>query len=156
MEKFNRTIRGYDPDEVNAFLDNIINQVEGIISEMRKKDDLIKEKDAVINGFDDEKKELIDKVEHYTRMESTLNQAILMAQKTSEQMKSAAIREGEILVSEAKGNANRIINEALLKSEKIERDAESLKRNIRIFKRRLKDIVESQLEIIDDIEKIEL
>ncbi len=156
MEKFNRTIRGYDPDEVNAFLDNIINQVEGIIFETKKKDDLIKEKDAIINGFDDEKKELIEKVEHYTRMESTLNQAILMAQKTSEQMKSSAIREGEILVSEAKGNANRIINEALLKSEKIERDAESLKRNIRVFKRRLKDIVESQLEIIDDIEKIEL
>lgn len=156
MEKFNRTIRGYDPDEVNAFLDNVINQVENIIEDMRKKDQQIKEYETIIGNFDNEKKELVEKIAHYTRMESTLNQAILMAQKTSEQMKSAAIREGEILVGEAKSNANRIVNEALLRAEKIEKDADNLKRNIRIFKRRLKDIVETQLEVIEDIEKIEL
>ena len=38
MEKFNRTLRGYDPEEVNAFLDKIITQVESMISEMNQKD----------------------------------------------------------------------------------------------------------------------
>ena len=28
MDKFNRTLRGYDPDEVNQFLDQVIKQVE--------------------------------------------------------------------------------------------------------------------------------
>ena len=28
MDKFTRTLRGYDPDEVNAFLDKVIVQVE--------------------------------------------------------------------------------------------------------------------------------
>ena len=33
MEKFSRTLRGYNPEEVNEFLDNVIKQVEQIVSE---------------------------------------------------------------------------------------------------------------------------
>ena len=35
MEKFNRTLRGYDPDEVNSFLDKVIGQVEGMVSQIK-------------------------------------------------------------------------------------------------------------------------
>ena len=42
MEKFNRTLRGYDPDEVNTFLDNVITRVEQMVSEIEKKDAEIK------------------------------------------------------------------------------------------------------------------
>ena len=38
MEKFNRTLRGYDPVEVNAFVDQFIGQVEKMVSEGRAKD----------------------------------------------------------------------------------------------------------------------
>ena len=38
MEKFNRTLRGYDPEEVNAFLDKVIGQVEQMVNEIRDKD----------------------------------------------------------------------------------------------------------------------
>ena len=38
MEKFNRTANGYDPDEVNAFLDQVINQVEKIVGELKAGD----------------------------------------------------------------------------------------------------------------------
>ena len=99
---------------------------------------------------------LKEKLVQYTRTEETLNKAILMAQKTSDQMRLAAHRESELIVDDAKKNANRIVNEALLRAEKTEMEADMLKRNINVFKRRLKDIVESQLEVIKDIEKVEL
>ena len=89
-------------------------------------------------------------------MEDTLNRAILMAQKTSDQLKLAAHRESEIMMEDAKKNASRIVNEALMRAERIENDAITLKRNVNIFKRRLKDIIESQLEVIDEIDKVEL
>ena len=38
MEKFNRTLRGYDPEEVNSFLDKVIAQVEDMVSEIKEKD----------------------------------------------------------------------------------------------------------------------
>ena len=43
MEKFNRALRGYDPEEVNAFLDQVITQVEKMIAEGKEKDKKIYE-----------------------------------------------------------------------------------------------------------------
>ena len=88
-------------------------------------------------------------------MESTLNKAIIMAQKTSEQIKVSAIKESETLIDDAKTNASRIVNEALLRAEKTEMEANMLRRNINVFKRRLKDIIQSQMDAINDIEKVD-
>ena len=38
MERFNRVLRGYDPEEVNKFLDKVIEQVEGMVEEIKTKD----------------------------------------------------------------------------------------------------------------------
>ena len=116
MEKFNRTLRGYDPVEVNSFVDQVISQVEKMVSEGKKKDAKIKE----LESLEIENARLREKLMQYERMESTLNKAILMAQKTSEQMKLAAVKESETILEDAKNNASRIINEALLKAEKTE------------------------------------
>lgn len=152
MEKFKRALRGYDPDEVNRFLDQIIKQVEEMIEEIKDRDSKIIELEKIAQ----ENVRLKDKIEQYERMEGTLNKALFMAQKTSEQIKLSAHQESTILLEEAKQNANRIVNEALLRAEKTELEVNMLKRNVNIFKRRLRDIIETQLEIVDDIEKIEL
>ena len=64
-------------------------------------------------------------------------------------------KESEIILEDAKRNASRIINESLLKAEKADMEAEMLKRNINIFKRKLRGIIEAQLEMVDDIEQVE-
>ena len=151
MEKFNRTLHGYDPEEVNAFLDQVINHVEKMIADMKAKDARIKELENAIKTV----VPLKEKLDHYEKMEDTLNKAIIMAQKTSDQIKSNAYQESELIVDEAKKNANRIVNEALLKAEKVETDTLALQRNANIFKRRLKQIIEEQLEMVNDLEKVE-
>ena len=89
-------------------------------------------------------------------MEENLRKAILMAEKTSEQIKLTAYQESDIIVSDAKKNANRIINEALIKAEEIEKETDQLRRNMIVFKKRLKEALETQLELVEDIEKIEI
>ena len=79
-----------------------------------------------------------------------------MAQKTSDQMRMAAHKESEVIVDNAKKNATRIVNEALLRAEKTEAEANNLRHNITKFKRRLKSIVEAQLEVIEEIDEVEL
>ena len=152
MERFNRILRGYDPEEVNAFLDQVIARVELMVSDIEKKDKEIKELKGKLAGIS----EMEEKLLQYERMEDTLNRAILMAQKSSDQMKLSAHRESELLLEDAKSNASRIVNEALLRAEKIENESITLKRNVNIFKRRLKDIIESQLDVIEEIDKVEL
>lgn len=150
-KKFTRSIRGYDPSEVNSFLDKIIANVEKIVAENKVKDEKINELEGKLNGYDS----LIARLKQYQNTEESLNNAIMMAQKTSDQMRLAAQQERESIVAEAKRNANRIVNEALIKAEKTENEALMLKRNINVFKRRLKEIVESQLEVVEEIERIE-
>jgi cell division initiation protein len=149
MEKFSRTLRGYNPDEVNAFLDKVISQVEMIVANA-------KEKEQMLESLENENQKLKERLEQYEKLEETMNKAILMAQKTSEQIKLAAHDESEILLEDAKKNANRIINEALLRAEKTEHEANLLRRNINIFKKRVRDIVEAQLEVVDEFDKIDL
>ena len=152
MEKFTRTLRGYDPVEVNAFIDQVIGQVEIMVNDIKSKNKKI----AELSSLEEENNRLKEKLAQYERMEGTLNRAIVMAEKTSEQIKLNAHHESESILNDAKRNANRIVNDALLRAEKTEMEANMLRRNVTIFKRRLKDIVEAQLEIVNDIEKVEL
>lgn len=149
MEKFNKTLHGYNPEEVNKFLDNIIGKVENLVEET-------KDKDTKIIELQKENQSLKQKLLQYERMEGTLNKAIVMAQKTSEQIKVSAHNESETMLEDAKGKANRIINEALLKAEKAEQEANMLRRNINIFKRRVKDIINAQMEVVDEMDDIDL
>ncbi len=152
MEKFSRVLRGYDPDEVNSFLDKVIAKVEAMIKEIDEKDKQI----ASYKTLEEENKKLNDKIAQFSRMEENLKRAILMAEKTSEQIRLTAYQERDIIVGDAKKNANRIVNEALLKAEEIEKETDNLRRNMIVFKKRLREALETQLELVDDIEKIDI
>lgn len=151
MEKFTRTLRGYDPDEVNHFIDQVISQVEIMVNDIKSKNKKI----AELSSLEEENAKLKEKLATYERMEGTLNRAILMAEKTSEQIKLSAHQESETIINDAKRNANRIVNDALLRAEKTEMEADMLRRNITIFKRKLKSIIETQLDMVNDIEKVD-
>ena len=152
MEKFSIVKRGYDPEEVNKFLDNVIAKVDAMVKEDKEKSCKI----AELSRLEKENEALRDKIARYEKMEGTLQKAIVMAEKTSEQIKYNAHHESEAILEDAKGKANRIINEALLKAEKAENEANMLKRNINIFKRRIKDIINAQIEVVDEMDEVEL
>ena len=140
MKKFSRSFRGYNVDEVNAFVNEVITQVEKIVNENKEKDKKI----AALTA----------NIAKYKKMEDTLNRTISMAQETSEQLRKAAHIESEGIINDAKKNANKIINDALTRASKIESESDILKKNISIFKNRIKNIIEQQLQMIDDIDNI--
>ena len=154
MDRFSRTLRGYDPDEVNQFLDQVIGHVEKMIKSMKDKDkaiEMLKERNGKLEAA--LKKVISDKSResHYDKMESSINNTIVMAQKTSDQMKVNAHRESQVILENAKKNANRIVNEALMKAEKSELEAERLQRDLSIFKRKMRDLLETQLELVQEM-----
>ena len=154
-----KTFKNYTPEQVDHFLEQIIVQVEKMIEDNKAKNKEIALRDAKIEQLTKLVKNTVhmqDKLAQYERMEGTLQNAIIMAQRTSDQIKSTAHRESEIILEDAKRNASRIINESLLKAEKADMEAEMLKRNINIFKRKLRGIIEAQLEMVDDIEQVEM
>ena len=142
MKKFNRVIRGYNPDEVNVFVEEVIAQVEGMLKELESKNNEISS--------------LQERLQHYQAMETTLNRAILAAEETSDKIKKVARQESSMIVEDAKKNASRIVNEALIKAEKTEYESALLQKNVSLFKRRLRSIIETQLAMVDDMDQIEL
>ncbi len=142
MRKFDTVFRGYDKVQVQSSLDEIIKAYEGLLNKSK--------------NTEEENRRLKEKNDYYEKIESTLNRAIFAAESASDQIKHSARGEAESLLTEAKRNSNRIINDALMKAERIQNESDNLKRNVVIYKRRLRSIIESQLEIIDEMEKIDL
>lgn len=147
MEKFKRSINGYNIDEVNAFIDDVITKVELIITEEKKikNDIIIKEKKI---------RELEDAILRYQNMENQLHTSLLNAEQNREYIKKVAKSEGNAIISEAKRNANRIISDALIRAEKTEHETQMLKNNISLFKSKVKSMLNEQLEIVDKIDDI--
>lgn len=142
MEKFSREQDGYNKQEVNKFIDDVIVQTEAVITRVKKQQEEIKN--------------LKKEIEHYKSVEETLKSALLNAEKASNDIKKNAIEEGKIIVMDAKRNASHIVNDALMRAEKIEIKADTLERNIVVFKRKLKLIIDQQLAVVDDIEELDL
>lgn len=142
MEKFSREENGYNKAEVNKFIDDVIVQTEAVINRVKSQQEEIKS--------------LQKELEHYKKIEETLKSALLNAEKASNDIKKNAIEESKIIIMDAKRNASHIVNDALLRAEKIEIKADTLERNIITFKRKLKLIVEQQLAVVEDIEELDL
>lgn len=154
LEKFSRTLHGYNPEEVNSFLDEVINQVEKLIESNRQKnEEILLLKSQIKNAKTSD--ELIKKAQKFDELEATLNKAIVMAENTGEHIRRVAKQERDLMLEEAKKNASVIINDALARSEKIEYQASLLRKNIIMFKRKLKINLEEQLKLVDDIEVID-
>ena len=85
-----------------------------------------------------------------------MNHAIFNAETAGDDIKKMARRESENLINEARRNANRIINDALIKAEKASETAERLKRNVKELKRKLRTIIEGQLEVIEEMDKLDM
>lgn len=142
MDKFNYEANGYNRSEVNKFVTDVIKETEGIIKKCK-----------------DQKKEIADlkeKLSHYEDLENTLKQSLINAEKTADNVKRLAREEADIIISDAKHNASRIVGESLLKARKIENEADTLEKNVKIFKRKLKIIVEQQMAVVEEIETLDL
>lgn len=142
MRKFSTSFNGFDKNEVTTFVNEVTKQYESMLNKL-------KEQDAKLQI-------LQEKLTHYENMETTLNRAILVAEDASNQIKRIAREESQSIINDAKRNASRILNDALIKAEKVEYEADDLRRKVVNFKRKIRQSIEDQLEMVDNIpEKID-
>ena len=142
MEKFSYETNGYNRREVNNFVNEVITQTEGIVKKCKEQRNEIEK--------------LKEELKHYRNLESSLKDAIIRAEEAGDNIKRMAREESNMIVTDAKNNASRIVNEALLRAEKIEIKAETLENNIKIFKRKLKLIMEQHMTVVEEIEVLDL
>lgn len=111
--RFKRTMRGYDRTEVVAFLTEAADDYEQALREIdRLRSDLTR-MEALL-------------AEHRER-ETNLRNTLLTAQKLSDDIKEAANQEARIIVKEAEGRADLVIQKAQLRMEEFEREINELR-----------------------------
>ena len=139
-KKFSKQMmNGYSVEEVDDFLDELTldytkNYKE--VNELRSKVD-----------------ELHKSLEHYKTIEETLQNTLVMAQSTAEDVKKVARQQADQIINEAKGNAQKqasdLDNEIIAKKKELE----DVKKQFDIYKAKMESLLISQLELLKDINK---
>ena len=135
-KEFSRRLRGYDEDEVNEFLDQVIKDYEALIRENKE----LKEQVAMLK----------EKLDHFASIEETLSKTIIVAQEAADELRNNSKKEAQLILKEAEKNADRIINESLAKSRKIALEIEEMKKQAAIYRTRFRTLLEAQLEMLKD------
>ncbi|MCI3029442.1 DivIVA domain-containing protein [Desemzia sp. C1] len=141
-KEFPVKMRGYDQDEVNDYLDQIIKDYEAILKDKKELEKNLK--------FAEEK------VVYYNNLQESLNKSIIVAQEAADRLKENSDKEAAIIIQEAENNADRLLNDSVEKARRITAETEELKKQSRVFKQRLQLMIESQLEMVKNNEWDEL
>lgn len=135
-ERFSKTLKGYNVDEVDDFLDQLTVDYEK----------LYKENADLREQIENSKKDL----EHYRNVEHTLQNTLVMAQTTADDIKANAQSRADQIIRDAQSEAKRA-TETISKEEfEIRKRTEELKRQFGVYKAKMEALLISQLELLQD------
>ncbi len=135
QKQFPMKFRGFDVEEVYAFLEVIREEMEDLLRENATQKENVQR--------------LENQIKEYKDMETTLRETLLTAQQMVEDYKTNARREAELVVKEAELKADTVLKEAQEKVIKIHEDIVDLKGIRRHFKEEIKRLVEGHLKMLE-------
>ncbi len=137
--QFDVVKKGYDPRQVKEFVNLMISEFERVVTHN--------------NTLEDEIQALLAKLMHFKEIEESLSRALIAAQIESTNIMKKANKEQDQILKSAEVDAKKILNDAVKRVHEIEHEIQSLKVSAKRYKTRLRNIVESQLEMIGDVEE---
>ena len=138
-KEFRKMLRGYDPEEVDEFLDQVVEDFE----ELFKENSLLKEKINAMN----------EKIEHYSKIESTIQNTLLLAQNAAEQAKISSQKEADMVVKHANDSAKKILDKAHNDVISITHEYDRLKQEFVKFRAKFRNFITVQMETFEDLER---
>ena len=142
QQEFKKCMRGFDPHEVQTFLEMVADEMELLT---RENSDLFQEL-----------KEIEQKVEEYRKMEKTLQDTLASVNKATDQLKKGAEKEAEVKVREAEAKAAEIVRDATARLDRLHTQITGLQSEKRAFVARFRSLLLSQLRLLDQEERDEV
>lgn len=154
--QFKKSFRGYNENEVDDFLDKIVEDFEK----------LLRENERLQSQLNSNEREL----DHYRKIEKTLNDTLMVAQRTADEvitaakknadeLKENAARECQTIREQARFEARQQIDNATTKRDAILAEYDKFVREKQAFLMKLRTILESELTItvqmLDDVPKVD-
>lgn len=137
-KKFSKQmVNGYNVDEVDEFLDEITSDYEKLYKENK--------------ALKDNAEELHNDVGQYKDIESTLQNTLIIAQKTADEVQNVAKKQAEQIIKDAEYQAKTKLDEINTQLMIKEKEIDELKKQFSVYKAKMESLLISQLELIKDM-----
>ena len=135
-KRFTKTLKGYNVEEVDDFLDQLTLEYEKLYKENAE--------------YRDQVDKYQKDIEHYRNVEHTLQNTLVMAQSTAEDIKSMAQKQADQIIRDAQNDARKAVDEFNKEEFEIRRRLEDLRRQFDVYKAKMEALLISQLELLQD------
>ena len=136
--KFKVSLIGFDKTEVMEFVASIYADFD----KMYKENIAIKDKNSLLS----------DAIKEYKSMEHALRDTVVSAHSISDDIKKNAHKEAELIITEANNQKEEMLNKAKAEYDEINVKTDSLKQEYSIYKSKIKGIIHTQTEILDQLD----
>jgi cell division initiation protein len=134
---FRRTFKGFDPDQVNSFLNLVADDVEGLIRENGELATQLRESEQ--------------KLAYYAKIEKTLNETLMTAQRATDEARVNAQKEAELIIKDAQIRAGRYEDDVRRRVDAIQGEVVALRNQRDSFLARFKAMLRTQLDLLTTI-----
>lgn len=136
-KEFKKSFRGYDMEEVESFLGELVKDYSRIYRENAS----MKDKNAILN----------DAVENYKGMEETMRSAIISAQRTSDEIIRNAHEQADNIIKDAKVRAQEILNDMDGRIQALNRECAEIEGRSSLLRAKLRTVLNTYLQMLDEL-----
>lgn len=134
-KEFAKGFRGYSAEEVDAFLAELVSDYENFYRENRE----LKEKIEHLQS----------RVNQYEQMQGTVNDTLVLAQETAENVKTAARKEADVIIKHAEQQKQHMLADTARSLREAQEKYELIRNDIAVFKAKMESILNSQLQMME-------
>lgn len=134
-KEFEKGFRGYDTEAVDAFMTELVHDYEVLYRENREMTDKIEQ--------------LEKRLAQYEQMEATMNNTLVLAQETGENVKQAARKEADLILQEAEQERQNILRDAQRSLREAHDKYAVIRNEVAVFRAKMESILNSQLQLLD-------
>jgi len=135
---FSRSFRGYNPEEVEDFIEKVIATVQDYAEK-------VKVLETTVARMEDQLRE-------YNELKKSLQDALILAQKSAEERVSNAENKADVIIAEAKTEAHKIVMDARERAESYRRDIERLRQLRYQFIAEFKGLISKYASMLNSLE----
>lgn len=137
-QEFKKVMRGYDPVEVDTFMDMMANEFEEVLKQQKETRDRSIELDTQLKD--------------YKQIEKTLQQTLLQAQEVTGRTYESARKEAEIIVKDAESRAAKIVEQANSELTRINRELSELRIRRESLIGRMRVLLSAELDLLKTLD----
>ncbi len=134
-QEFNKSVRGYDKEEVRIYLETLANEFEKLSNENEELSNKIKNSS--------------DEIGEFKKLEKTLQATLVTAQESSSKAVESARKQNQLIIKEAEIKANQLVERASKEAELIRDSVLKLREEKNLLIAKLKAMIETQAQILD-------